>query len=33
VREIAVRHVRGRGWCVIVYTDAVRNIVLVTQPI
>jgi hypothetical protein len=23
----------GRGWCVIVYADAVRNIVLVTQPI
>jgi hypothetical protein len=23
----------SRGWCVIVYADAVRNIVLVTQPI
>jgi hypothetical protein len=23
----------GRGWCVIVYADSVRNIVLVTQPI
>lgn len=23
----------GRGWCVIVYSDAARNIVLVTQPI
>lgn len=23
----------GRGWCVIVYADAARNIVLVTQPI
>jgi hypothetical protein len=23
----------GRGWCVIVYSDATRNVVLVTQPI
>ncbi len=23
----------GRGWCVIVYSDAVHNIVLTTQPI
>jgi len=23
----------GRGWCLIVYSDAARNIVLVTQPI
>jgi len=23
----------GRGWCVIVYADAARSIVLVTQPI
>lgn len=23
----------GRGWCVIVYADAARNVVLVTRPI